>query len=191
MLYDKNIRVTAVELDKRIIQVAQKYFNLNKGIQIIEDDARHALYSLNVKYDIIVMDLFNSEVTSSHVLSLEFFNKLKSLLSDGGFIFINTYGYLYTSAGKGTIALLNNLKHVGFNLSLCYSGNREYEDYRTFQVFATTLENKKTLYAAFNIGPLSLKDTLLSTDDKPFIEFANAEAGKRWRYTYLTHSYYK
>ena len=35
---------------------------------------------------------------------------------------------------------------------------------------------------------ISLTNVSTSTDDKPVIEFANAEAAKRWRYSYLKNS---
>ncbi|HEX7414141.1 MAG TPA: fused MFS/spermidine synthase, partial [Bacteroidia bacterium] len=188
MLVKKNIQVTAVELDSRVIDVAKQYFNVSDKVKIIEDDARHALYALSNQYDVIVMDLFNGEVASSHVLSLEFFAKLKSMLTSKGFIFINTYGYLSGKAGQGNLILLNTLKQAGFNYRICYSGRLEEEDYRTLLLFATTYKNEQTLCASLPEKYLSYTTTFISSDDKPIIEFANAEAAKRWRNTYLKNS---
>ena len=185
MLVKKNIDVTAVELDNRIVEVAHKYFNLSDKIHLIEDDARHALYQLKKKYDIIVMDMFTGEVASSHVLSLEFFAKLKTMLNPNGFIFINTYGFLTGTAAKGNLILLNTLQQVGFNYKICYSGNLAIEDYRTLLLFASVSKIEQELYATFPEQNISLSNASISTDDKPVIEFANAEAGKRWRYAYL------
>ncbi len=188
MLIRKNIDVTAVELDNRIVEVAQKYFNLSDKVNVIEDDARHALYQLKSKYDIIVMDMFTGEVASSHVLSLEFFTKLKSMLSPNGFVFINTYGFLTSKAAKGNLILLNTLQQAGFNYKVCYSGNLAIEDYRTLLLFASINKIKQNLYAILPEQNISLSNASVSTDDKPTIEFANAEAGKRWRYSYLKNS---
>jgi predicted membrane-bound spermidine synthase len=188
MLIKKNIDVTAVELDNRIAEVAATYFNLSDKVNIIEDDARHALYQLQNRYDVIVMDMFNGEVASSHVLSLEFFTKLKTMLSPDGFIFVNTYGFLTSKAAKGNLILLNTLQQAGFNYKICYSGNLAIEDYRTLLLFASVNKMEQNLYAALPEQSISLNNVSVSTDDKPTIEFANAEAGKRWRYSYFKNS---
>jgi spermidine synthase len=185
MLTEKNIQVTAVELDSRVIEVAKKYFNTSNKIHIIKDDARHALYQLKTKYDVIVIDLFAGEVTPSHVLSKECFLKIKSLLSPDGFIFINTYGYITGKAGRGNQILLNTLKQAGFTSTICYSGDAEHEDYRNLLLFAS-VKQQPVLYAALPKNKIpGFETTSITTDDKPIIEFANANAVKRWRFSYL------
>jgi spermidine synthase len=185
ILTKKNIQVTAVELDSRVIDVAKKYFYTSDKVNILEDDARHALYQLKNKYDIVVIDLFAGEVTPSHVLSVESFSKIKSLLNNDGFIFINTYGYLTSPAGKGNQILLNTIKQAGFNYTICYSGDMQHEDYRNLLFFAS-LKKQSNLYAALPKENISKFETSpSSTDDKPSIEFANADAVKRWRFSYL------
>src|SRR6185312_3049299 len=185
MLVQKNIQVTGVELDSRVIEVAKKYFNASTDINIIKDDARHVLYQLKEKYDIVVIDLFAGEVTPSHVLSEECFLKIKSLLSPDGFIFINTYGYISDKAGQGNQVLLNTLKQAGFASTICYSGDVEHEDYRNLLLFAS-IKQQSNLYAALPKNKIPAFETsLITTDDKPVIEFANANAVKRWRFSYL------
>lgn len=187
MLIKRNMDVTAVELDKRIVEVAQKYFGLSNKLNIIQDDARHALYQLKGKYDIIVMDMFNGEVASPHVLSLEFFAKLKTMLNSGGFIFINTYGFVSGSAAKGNLILLSTLDKAGLTYKICYSGNLKIEDYRTLLLFVSVSKISHDLYFSLPETNIALVG-IISTDDKPAIEFANAEAAKRWRYSYLKNS---
>ncbi len=187
MLTKKNIAVTSVELDARVIEVAKKYFYTSDKVNIIEDDARHALYQLKNKYDIVVIDLFAGEVTPSHVLSVESFLKIKSLLNQDGFIFINTYGYLNSKAGKGNQILLNTLREAGFNYTICYSGDVQHEDYRNLLFFAS-IKKLSPLYSSLPKENISkFETTLTSTDNKPSIEFANADAVKRWRFSYLNN----
>lgn len=185
LLATKNIQVAGVELDDRIAEVAKKYFSLNDKVQIITDDARHALYKLKEKYDVVVIDLFAGEVTPSHVLSEESFSKIKSSLSPDGFIFINTYGYLTGKAGQGNQILLNTLRQAGFNYTLCYCGDVEHEDYRNLLVFAS-VKQLPNLYSVLPQSKIPVFETSsITTDDKPVIEFANATAVKRWRFSYL------
>ena len=143
------------------------------------------LYRLKNKYDIVVIDLFAGEVTPSHVLSLESFLQVKSLLSDSGVIFINTYGYLANGSGKGNQILLNTLKQAGFNYSICFSGDETHEDYRNLLFFAS-VKPQTNLHASLSKDKIQFfETTAITTDDKPTIEFANANAVKRWRYSYL------
>ena len=40
------------ELDKRVVHVAEKYFDLDEKVQVFIDDARHYVRNCNEKYDI-------------------------------------------------------------------------------------------------------------------------------------------
>lgn len=185
MLAKKNMQVTAIELDGRVIEVAKKYFKVSDQVSIIEDDARHALYQLKNKFDVVVIDLFAGEITPSHVLSVEGFLKIKSLLSPDGFIFINTYGYLASPSGKGNQILLNTIKQAGLTYSICYAGDVEHEDYRNLLLFAS-VKQQAELYASLPKNKyVNTETSLVTTDDRPTIELANAEAVKRWRFSYL------
>ena len=185
LLDKKKISVTAAELDERMIWVSKQYFGLSPNIKILHDDARHALYSLKESYDLIVLDLFAGEVTPAHVLSLESFRQLHGLLKPHGFLFMNTYGYLNGAVGKGNQILLNTMRKAGFSYRICYTGDKAHEDYRNLLLFAAK-ETLPELYAGINAREIPLFDTSqCSTDDKPAIEFANAEAVKRWRFAYL------
>jgi len=183
-----NIKVTVVELDERIISIAKKYFNLNPSVEIIQDDARHALYRLNKKFDLVMIDLFHAEVTPSHVLSLESFEKIKSLLNENGLIVINTYGYLADKTAYGNLILLNTLQKAGLNYKICYVGEKEKEDFRNFEIFASVKPISQNLLAALDEKVPDLSNVPVNTDQHPLLEFANAKAAKRWRYSYL-HSF--
>lgn len=184
VLNENNIAVTAVELDERMAYAAKKYFSLDGKTNVIIDDARHALNKLRQEFDLIIIDLFNGEVTPSHILSLQSLQKIKSLLSDSGFIFINTYGYLNSGAGKGNKILLKTLEAAHLHNEICFAGDSIHEDYRSLLIFSRVEKLPDDLFACPGEN-YSLENVSISTDDKPLIEFANAEAGKRWRYTYL------
>ncbi|MGZ3904485.1 MAG: fused MFS/spermidine synthase, partial [Bacteroidia bacterium] len=53
----QNVKVTAVELDERIVDISKKYFGLDPSVNVIHDDARHALYNLKEKFDLVLMDI--------------------------------------------------------------------------------------------------------------------------------------
>jgi len=179
----KKIQVTAVELDARIADVAKKYFFLESGVKVIEDDARHALYELDQQFDLVMLDLFHAETTPAHVLSLESFEKIRSLLSNKGIMIINTYGYLKDETARGNLILLNTLQKAGFHYKVCYVGDKTHEDFRNFEIFCSTRSITQNLAAQLNENIPATDE--INLDAKPVLEFANAKAAKRWRYAYL------
>lgn len=184
-LSKKNIQVTAVELDERIAEVAKKYFNLNPGVEIIKDDARHALYKLNKKFDLVFLDLFHAETTPAHVMSVESFTKIKSLLTQNGMMVINTYGYLSDATAQGNLILLNTLQKAGLHYKICYVGDKTHEDFRNFEIFCSVQPITKNLLAQLEEKVPDLSTVAINTDQRPLLEYANAKAAKRWRYAYL------
>lgn len=181
----QNVKVTAVELDERIVDVSKKYFNLNSAVNIIQDDARHALYKLQEKFDLVLMDIFNAEVTPAHALSVQSFEKIRSLLTANGLIVINTYGYLNDPAATGNLILLNTLKKAGFETKICYIGDKQREDYRNFEIFASVNPITQNLVAALEEPVPDLNSIPVNTDLKPILEYANANAAKKRRLSYL------
>jgi predicted membrane-bound spermidine synthase len=179
------IKVTAVELDTRVEMVAKKYFNLDPAVEVIHDDARHALYKLNKKFDLIALDLFHGEVTPSHVFSLESFENIKSLLNENGLVVINTYGYLRDKTAYGNLILLNTLQKASFTYKICYVGDKQSEDFRNFEIFASVKPITQNLLATIDEKVPSLSEIPVNTNQRPILEFANAKAAKRWRYNYL------
>lgn len=184
-LAKKNIKVTAVELDPRMAQVARKYFSLDDRVQVIEDDARHALYKLDQEFDLIVFDLFHGENTPSHVMSMESFHKMKELLSPNGIMVINTYGYLKDATAEGNLILLHTLQRAGFNYKLCYIGDATHEDFRSFEIFCSLSPLRADLIASVKEDLPNVYSANINTDHRPILEYANARAAKRWRYSYI------
>ena len=183
ILNKKGYKVTAVELDERMVEVARSYFSLNKNVKVIVDDARHGIQNLHEKYGVVMVDLFSAEVSPSHVLSKESLEQLSLLMNKQGLLIINTYGYLQKPAGKGNLALIRTLKECGFRVSVCATDTEEKEDYRNIVIYAS-----QQVLPALNQQiheALDLSDAAVITDDFPALEYLNAEAAQRWRFAYL------
>jgi predicted membrane-bound spermidine synthase len=184
-LAQDSCQVTAIELDKRIVDVAKKYFHLDPSVQVIQDDARHALYKIDGKFDLIVLDLFRGETSPTHVLSLESFERMKELLSEDGFIFINTYGYLHNPASAGNLLLLRTFQQAGLFYRICYVGDKTNEDYRNLEIFISKTPIKNRLQNELDESIPSLAKLPVNTDDRPVLEYASASAARQWRHSYL------
>lgn len=181
----QNIKVTAIELDDRIVDISKKYFGLDPAVNVIHDDARHALYNLKEKYDLVLMDMFNAEAIPAHAISIQCFEKIRSLLSENGVIVINTYGYLKDEAASGNLILLKTLQKAGFSTKICYIGDKQHEDYRNFEIYASAKPFTQDLVASLEERIPDLSSIPVNTDQRPVLEYANADAAKKRRISYL------
>jgi spermidine synthase len=96
----KNIKITGVEIDKEIINIAQKYFFLEneKNIEILNLSANQFLDDVNInssdqKYDLIFIDLYIGSIIDKNVSSKEFLLKIKKFLAKNGIVVFNRLNY--------------------------------------------------------------------------------------------------
>jgi spermidine synthase len=182
LLLDKKFEVQAVEFDDRVIYAAQHYFELDKKVEVFNDDARHFLNANQNKYDLVLVDVFKAEEQPSHVITLESLSKLKTQLSKKARILINWHGYSSGELGKGTSILYQTLLKQGFQVKFCSNSNDEH--HRNLMLVASLEQIPKL---AFEVHPVMEKTTQVNTDDKPLLEEANALANLSWRNLYLRH----
>ncbi|MBA3680859.1 MAG: fused MFS/spermidine synthase [Bacteroidetes bacterium] len=180
LFVDKNYVTDGVEFDKGIIDAAQNFFELNKSVKPICDDARYYLNHCAKKYDLVLVDIFKAEEQPSHVLTTESLEKLKQNLNDSAVLIINWHGYMKGLNGMGSSILFNTLKRSGYNIKICTSSDDE--NYRNL-LFICSL--KQLNHLPFEIVPELEKTELVNTDDKPLFEKYNAFANKTWRSNYL------
>lgn len=96
-----------VELDEAVIKVARDYFSFfeNDQVRSIAKDGRIFIKRAALKkqqYDWIILDAFNGDYIPEHLLTKEFLEEAKSLLSPQGILSANTFSnsklYNYESA---------------------------------------------------------------------------------------------
>jgi len=198
--------VDAVELDRRIPEVARHYFGLSDKVNIIVDDARHYLEETQKKYDVIVFDAYRGEFPPPHVFSLESLTRAKSLLKKDGLIVVNYNGFLEGNAGRAARSIYKTLVAAGLEVrvlptpgseatrSVVLVASRHKQD---FHMLRMTLVNdgQKADIETFFYDPqkLDLNDAVILTDDKPILELLNIPGGKVWRKTYteMTKEFFK
>ena len=89
-----DLKVDAVEIDKRMYQIAKDYFKFNpKNTNFIVDDARHYLKTAKKKYDVIIFDMIKGEVQPPYALTRESFSEGLKLLKPGGQLLVNFQGH--------------------------------------------------------------------------------------------------
>lgn len=110
-----NVNYDAVEIDGRLPGLAEKYFQLKKAIASTSvDDGRHFINVCKKKYDLIIIDALLGESVPSHLLSVECFTKLQTLMNPHGKIFIEFDGINEGEDGMAQQMLLNSISKAGY-----------------------------------------------------------------------------
>ena len=110
--YDADVKVDAVEIDEKVVQLAEKYFDVRtrKNTKIITEDAFKYFKSNKTRYDVIYMDAFlkPSEQTDAtgqplRLKTVEFYKGLREQLTPDGIVVINLNAHQGTNDDLATI----------------------------------------------------------------------------------------
>jgi spermidine synthase len=88
--------IDVVEIDPAVVQVAAKYFDFTAGdrVRVIEADGRVYVKRAireQQRYDLVMLDAFDHEYIPEHLLTREFIEEVKSLLTPNGVLAANTF----------------------------------------------------------------------------------------------------
>ena len=85
-------KITGVEIDKTVIEIANKYFGLDQfdNVEIVIDDAFEFVLKTKEKYDLIVIDIFQDTTMPNFLFEDFYINRINFLLNINGFILFNT-----------------------------------------------------------------------------------------------------
>lgn len=85
-----NAVIDGIEIDPKIVEVGQKYFDMNEpNLNVIVQDGRWALENSTKKYDIISVDAYRPPYIPWHMTTQEFFRIVKDHLKEDGVMVIN------------------------------------------------------------------------------------------------------
>ncbi|MBT3426685.1 MAG: fused MFS/spermidine synthase [Gammaproteobacteria bacterium] len=119
--------IDAVEIDSAVYRVAQQFFAFEESEQLKVSiaDARVFIKRALIRkdsYDLIILDAFTGEYIPEHLMTQEFLQEVKSLLTETGVVVANTFStsklYDYESATYKSV--FGNF----FNFKLPETGNR-------------------------------------------------------------------
>jgi spermidine synthase len=91
-------QITAVEIDPEMIDIAQKYFGMDKipKLNIIQADAfkwvRKTIPSSD-KFDLILVDLFAGKLVPKQLKTVQFYQDINNILNPNGIIICNCLFY--------------------------------------------------------------------------------------------------
>ena len=89
-------QIDVVELDPAVVVVAKKYFDFapTPNMRVFEQDARVWVKrnaAQPTRYDLIMLDAFNGDYIPEHLMTREFLQEARELLTDSGVLASNTF----------------------------------------------------------------------------------------------------
>jgi spermidine synthase len=196
-LNKRGIATDIVEIDPRMVTVANEFFGLDKTARIIIDDGRHYINTSKEQYDLVIFDSFQGESAPGHLLTQESLDRLQGIMPSEGLFMINFYGFDEGPAGAISHLVYQTLVANGWHVLVFATPGADYERNLEFvaspsasalQKWQDSLYEKYPNRVGDEITPVfseypSFPPHQLLTDDntQPLLY---AEAAKRWRALY-------
>jgi spermidine synthase len=137
------LNVTAVDIDKRMFNVAEQNFKLNRELyDFYVDDFRHFVNKTKNKYDVVVVDISIGESQPAHLYTVESFLKIKNCLNENGIMLIH---YVADTKSKSFCSLYNTILESGMQAKV-FSTN----DYSTSDLVLVVTQNNLNKYLNAN-----------------------------------------
>ena len=116
-------KITAVELDKVIIAIAEQEFNVinNKSLEIVCADALEFVTKSIETYHLIIIDLFIDNQVPKQFYSIPFWSNLIKLMAPEGFFIFNAG---INTKDKSTLKPLINFLEKSFDLQMLEKVNK-------------------------------------------------------------------
>lgn len=193
---EAGFEVKVVDIDKRLKQVATKYFDLDPSTEVVIDDARHYLNKEETQYDVIVFDCFLGESPPAHLLTKEAFGKAKQLLKKDGLLMIEFYGHLTGKPGLATRMLYKTLLNTGFSCKMIATNPNDEsknnvifvaseQPFKTDSLapvsFAYNEKKKDWREVVYDANKLEINSVEELTDEKPVLDYLLMESVQEWR----------
>lgn len=179
--YLGDMQIEGVEIDKKITDLAAKYFDLPDTVAITTYDGRAYLQAMDKKYDVIMVDAYQDITIPFQMSSIEFFTLVRDHLTADGVMVVNMNMH---SEAEGNIndhladTIAAVFDHV-YTADVPYTTNRELFASNSDQMLTNFAEGVDTLNdpdlkslmqtIARDMTPYQSKGYLL-TDDKAPVE---------------------
>jgi len=117
--YQPLCSIKGVEIDDKIIELGKKYFRLSefRNVELSCCSAEKYLYSVDEKFDLIIIDVFNDMFVPGELETEKFIFKVRESLNKNGTVIFNKV--VYSKSMEEQIPVLQNLYQKVFgNLKL-------------------------------------------------------------------------
>jgi len=169
-----NANIDVVEIDEKVTEVAQKYFQLNienPRLRIFHQDARTFINTTHNKYDVIYSDTFRNAISLPYQLTtVEAIQKQYDLLNEGGLVMVNV---IQAVEGKSSLFLQAEMRSFQKVFPQVFLfADAGYKNRKRIQsTIIVAVKSMETFsFSSENIG----LDSLLSKQVKDFIPLQQA-----------------
>lgn len=122
-----NTHIDAVEVDAAVVAAARKYFDFRESdrLRVVVSDARvfvKRALRRGDRYDLVLLDAYGGDYIPEHLMTVEFLEETRRLLTPGGVVAANTFANsrLYDHESETYRAVFG----IFFNLKTPTSANR-------------------------------------------------------------------
>lgn len=84
-----NMEITGVEIDEKITELSERYFDVPQTVRTINYDGRAYLQASDGRYDVIMVDAYQDITIPFQMSSVEFFTLVKEHLKENGVMVVN------------------------------------------------------------------------------------------------------
>jgi hypothetical protein len=89
-VYGEEMHIAGVEIDPALVEVGREYFGMTMpNLDVYTEDGRVALQHIGGDYDVIAVDAYRVPYVPWHLTTVEFFETVKSQLSEDGVLVLN------------------------------------------------------------------------------------------------------
>ncbi len=178
--YFPEMRLDIAEIDPMVIKISKKFFytKIKNNIKAYAYDGRIFVKRINKKYDIIMLDAFNSDYIPFHLMTKEYLNQVKRKLSYNGMVlqniwtnnalfkrimntFRSVFKYVYFARGKATSNAVIMASNKKINLS-SYNIRNAYKKFKRHNIrysfYFKDYLNRFKLYTKPVVSSLVLTD---------------------------------
>lgn len=122
-------KITGVEIDPDVIELANRYFKLNSisNLNLVIADAFQFIKTTQETYDLIIIDIFNDSSMPNELFEDDFWNRVQQLLNNKGFCLFNS---IYTSKKD-----LERNKQLSTHLESIFKTSKQLKTHRINELF--------------------------------------------------------
>lgn len=179
--YFDNVKLSGVEIDQKITDLAVEYFELPEDVPVTTYDGRAYLNAIEGRYEVIMVDAYQDITIPFQMSSVEFFTLVKEHLTEDGVMVVNMN---MRGSEKGNINqyladTISNVFSEVYTVDVAGSTNRELfasNNSEMLKIFAQNIdaEDDKEMISMMNKVTDSLTAYIageyLMTDDKAPVE---------------------
>lgn len=179
--YFDNMNIEGVEIDEKITDLAEQYFELPEDIPVTTYDGRAFLNAVDKKYDVIMVDAYQDITIPFQMSSVEFFTLVKEHLNEDGVMVVNMNmrGKEEGNINQYLADTISNVFSEVYTVEVAASTNRELfasNSADMLEVMKSNLERQQEGELADMMERVSMElaayepGSYLMTDDKAPVE---------------------